>query len=116
MIGGNPCVPNPCGTSTQCYVTSGRPVCSCLPGHWGNPLTYCQRGECQGIRDIINCIKESKQTLQFLRSNQRHSQYFEHLLHLVLASNIVMASILVLIEFLLSHKQSMIVTIIGSKK
>lgn len=51
LVGGNPCVPNPCGSNTQCYVSSGRPVCSCLPGHWGNPLTNCQRGECQENRD-----------------------------------------------------------------
>ncbi|XP_054290488.1 fibropellin-1-like [Macrosteles quadrilineatus] len=48
---GNPCSPNPCGQNTQCYVSSGRPVCSCLPGHWGNPLSYCQRGECQDNSD-----------------------------------------------------------------
>ncbi|KAI5751389.1 hypothetical protein M8J77_007046 [Diaphorina citri] len=46
-MGGDPCSPNPCGSNTQCNVASNRPVCSCLPGHWGNPLTYCQRGECQ---------------------------------------------------------------------
>ncbi|KAK6636524.1 hypothetical protein RUM43_010186 [Polyplax serrata] len=42
----NPCYPNPCGRNTQCFTTSGRPVCSCLPGYHGNPLTTCQRGEC----------------------------------------------------------------------
>lgn len=48
MIGGDPCYPNRCGQNAQCHGSSGRPVCSCLPGHFGNPLTYCQRGECQG--------------------------------------------------------------------
>lgn len=49
----DPCTPNPCGSNTQCRVADGRPVCSCLPGHWGNPLTYCQRGECEGKRVIL---------------------------------------------------------------
>lgn len=44
---GNPCNPSPCGSGTQCQVSSGRPVCSCLPAHRGNPLTVCTRGECQ---------------------------------------------------------------------
>lgn len=44
--------------------TGGRPVCSCPPGHSGNPLTYCRRAECtthsdcrgnQACRDG-NCI------------------------------------------------------------
>lgn len=47
----DPCSPNPCGSNTQCRVAEGRPVCSCLPGHWGNPLSYCQRGECEGKHD-----------------------------------------------------------------
>ncbi|KAL0267041.1 UNVERIFIED_CONTAM: hypothetical protein PYX00_009414 [Menopon gallinae] len=42
----DPCYPNPCGVHTQCFTTAGRPVCSCLPGYHGNPLTSCQRGEC----------------------------------------------------------------------
>lgn len=50
----DPCSPNPCGSNTQCRVADGRPVCSCLPGHWGNPLTYCQRGECEG--KLVYCI------------------------------------------------------------
>ena len=45
----DPCHPNPCGRNTQCFVSSGRPVCSCLSGYHGNPLTNCQKGECQGI-------------------------------------------------------------------
>lgn len=49
----DPCSPNPCGSNTQCRVADGRPVCSCLPGHWGNPLTYCQRGECEGKRELF---------------------------------------------------------------
>lgn len=43
----DPCAVNPCGQNTQCYVSNSRPICSCLPGHFGNPLSYCQRGECQ---------------------------------------------------------------------
>uniref|UniRef100_A0A8D8WK56 EGF-like domain-containing protein n=1 Tax=Cacopsylla melanoneura TaxID=428564 RepID=A0A8D8WK56_9HEMI len=51
VVGGDPCSPTPCGSNTQCYSAGSRPVCSCLPGHWGNPLTYCQRGECQDHAD-----------------------------------------------------------------
>ncbi|KAE9531454.1 hypothetical protein AGLY_010660 [Aphis glycines] len=50
----DPCSPNPCGSNTQCRVAEGRPVCSCLAGHWGNPLTYCQRGECEVNQDCPN--------------------------------------------------------------
>lgn len=49
----DPCYPNPCGRNTQCFTTAGRPVCSCLPGHHGNPLTSCQRGECSGIKLLL---------------------------------------------------------------
>ncbi|KAK9510972.1 hypothetical protein O3M35_005636 [Rhynocoris fuscipes] len=45
------CSPSPCGSNTQCLSRDGRPVCVCLPGHWGNPLTYCQMGECAGTSD-----------------------------------------------------------------
>ncbi|XKL64389.1 hypothetical protein PGB90_004475 [Kerria lacca] len=47
----DPCYPSPCGKHTQCHYSNGRPVCSCLPGHFGNPLSYCQRGECQDHYD-----------------------------------------------------------------
>ncbi|GBP10655.1 hypothetical protein EVAR_101375_1, partial [Eumeta japonica] len=45
------CEPNPCGTNAICipgHDNTGRerPVCNCLPGHTGNPLTHCSRGEC----------------------------------------------------------------------
>ncbi|BFG02662.1 neurogenic locus notch homolog protein 3 [Drosophila madeirensis] len=45
------CDPNPCGTNAICvpgHDNTGRerPVCNCLPGHTGNPLTHCTRGEC----------------------------------------------------------------------
>ncbi|XP_014249775.1 neurogenic locus notch homolog protein 2 [Cimex lectularius] len=45
------CRPNPCGSNTQCLPRDNRPVCVCLPGYWGNPLTYCQRGECAETAD-----------------------------------------------------------------
>ncbi|XP_066901827.1 neurogenic locus notch homolog protein 4 [Halyomorpha halys] len=47
----DPCNPSPCGTNTQCISRESRPVCVCLPGYWGNPLSYCQRGECAETRD-----------------------------------------------------------------
>lgn len=42
------CEPNPCGTNAICvpgHDNTGRerPVCNCLPGHTGNPLSYCSR-------------------------------------------------------------------------
>ncbi|XP_063698652.1 neurogenic locus notch homolog protein 3 isoform X1 [Culicoides brevitarsis] len=41
------CSNNPCGTNAICREASGgRPVCSCPPGHSGNPLTHCSRAEC----------------------------------------------------------------------
>ncbi|XP_063234365.1 neurogenic locus notch homolog protein 1 [Bacillus rossius redtenbacheri] len=40
-----------CGRNTQCDVVQGRPVCSCLPGHYGNPISGCQKGECETSRD-----------------------------------------------------------------
>ncbi|XP_050544037.1 fibropellin-1 [Daktulosphaira vitifoliae] len=50
----NPCSPNPCGTNTNCRVNNDRPVCSCLPGYFGNPLSICQRGECEVNSDCTN--------------------------------------------------------------
>lgn len=46
------CVPNPCGANAQCQPgydnqQRERPVCTCLPGHLGDPLRGCTRGECQ---------------------------------------------------------------------
>lgn len=50
---GQGCSRNPCGTNAICQETlGGRPVCSCPPGHSGNPLSYCRRGECA---DHIEC-------------------------------------------------------------
>uniref|UniRef100_A0A0K8UI27 Stabilin-2 n=1 Tax=Bactrocera latifrons TaxID=174628 RepID=A0A0K8UI27_BACLA len=46
------CHGNPCGVNAICQDAGGRPVCSCPPGHSGNPLTACNRGECL---DNIDC-------------------------------------------------------------
>nr|CAD7204573.1 unnamed protein product [Timema douglasi]CAD7413463.1 unnamed protein product [Timema poppensis] len=43
-----------CGRNTQCSMVGGRPVCSCLPGHHGNPITGCQKGDCEENRDCSN--------------------------------------------------------------
>lgn len=44
---GQGCSRNFCGTNAMCRESlSGRPTCSCPPGHSGNPLTYCRRLEC----------------------------------------------------------------------
>ncbi|XP_067015307.2 adhesive plaque matrix protein 2 [Anabrus simplex] len=49
--GAIPCTTNVCGRNTQCNEVSGRPVCSCLPGHYGNPIIGCTRGECLDNND-----------------------------------------------------------------
>lgn len=36
----NPC-PDPCGLKTNCVVVNHSPICSCLPGHSGDPFTRC---------------------------------------------------------------------------
>lgn len=33
----NPCQPSPCGPNSQCKVTNGQSVCSCLPEYMGSP-------------------------------------------------------------------------------
>ncbi|KAI4455120.1 endoglin-related [Holotrichia oblita] len=53
------CSPNPCGVNTKCESGSDdagneRPVCTCLPGYFGNALTGCIRGECSGDEDCLN--------------------------------------------------------------
>ncbi|XP_070504561.1 neurogenic locus notch homolog protein 3 isoform X3 [Chironomus tepperi] len=53
MVSGQGCSRNPCGQNALCQETlGGRPVCSCPPGYSGNPLSFCQRGECN---DHIDC-------------------------------------------------------------
>lgn len=59
MLAGDLCEPNPCGENAQCqpgYDRTGkdRPVCTCLPGYKGDPLTYCRRGECSTSQDCSN--------------------------------------------------------------
>ena len=41
----DPCKPSPCATNAICRVVGGRPICSCLPGHFGDPIHIC-RPEC----------------------------------------------------------------------
>lgn len=35
-----------CGTNARCTMSEGRPVCSCLNLHMGDPLARCVRVEC----------------------------------------------------------------------
>lgn len=81
------CNPNPCGklwsvdiriqsltinhyftgTNAQCVpgydnTHKERPVCTCIPGYTGNPLSHCVRGECQSDNecgDNKSCINYS---------------------------------------------------------
>ena len=34
---GDPCVPSPCGSNSQCRNVNGQAVCSCLPAYIGTP-------------------------------------------------------------------------------
>ncbi|XP_077299152.1 asperous [Arctopsyche grandis] len=40
------CAGGTCGVNAQCTVSGGRPVCSCLPGYEGDPLSVCKKVEC----------------------------------------------------------------------
>ncbi|XP_059474496.1 neurogenic locus notch homolog protein 1-like [Neocloeon triangulifer] len=43
----DPCLQrSACGANAECRNVGGRPVCSCLPGHAGDPYSQCRRGEC----------------------------------------------------------------------
>lgn len=42
------CTGGTCGVNAQCTVSGGRPVCSCLPGYAGDPLSICKKAECTG--------------------------------------------------------------------
>ncbi|CAL8079227.1 unnamed protein product [Orchesella dallaii] len=50
----DPCSPSPCGLNAECRNSLDRPVCTCLPGHQGNPLTSCRRGECSSDSECPN--------------------------------------------------------------
>lgn len=47
----DPCIPNPCGTNSDCRPRGERAVCSCPVGYEGNPLEHCQKGECVSHTD-----------------------------------------------------------------
>lgn len=47
------CKPSPCGANTKCEVVNEVPVCSCLPGYRGSPLTGC-RHECESDSECPN--------------------------------------------------------------
>ncbi|KAJ8950737.1 hypothetical protein NQ318_011230 [Aromia moschata] len=40
------CSSRTCGQNAQCQVIGGRPVCACLRGYTGDPLSLCKRAEC----------------------------------------------------------------------
>ncbi|XP_076233117.1 uncharacterized protein LOC143178381 [Calliopsis andreniformis] len=44
-IGG--CETYTCGVNARCTISDGRPVCSCMNLHMGDPLSRCTRVECQ---------------------------------------------------------------------
>lgn len=42
------CGTHTCGVGAHCIQGSVRPVCACLAGHSGDPLSQCIRIECVG--------------------------------------------------------------------
>ncbi|GBP39333.1 hypothetical protein EVAR_24313_1 [Eumeta japonica] len=54
------CGPHTCGIGAHCTYGSVRPVCSCLPGYSGDPLTQCikpeclDHSECRGHQTCVN--------------------------------------------------------------
>lgn len=40
------CSTNPCGVNANCHEELGRPICTCITGYTGNPLSHCRRAEC----------------------------------------------------------------------
>lgn len=44
------CKPSPCGENTRCEVINQVPVCTCLPGYRGSPLSGCHH-ECESDND-----------------------------------------------------------------
>lgn len=47
------CKPSPCGENTKCEVINEIPVCTCLSGYKGSPLTGC-RHECENDHECPN--------------------------------------------------------------
>ncbi|XP_048505762.1 neurogenic locus notch homolog protein 1 isoform X2 [Athalia rosae] len=45
-VNGQGCDTHTCGTNAKCTISEGRPVCSCLNLHMGDPLVRCIRVEC----------------------------------------------------------------------
>lgn len=55
-----PCNPSPCGSYAECRPVNDKPVCSCLPGYYGNPC----RPECVASSDCSSdraCINQKCQ-------------------------------------------------------
>ncbi|KPJ11537.1 hypothetical protein RR48_08279 [Papilio machaon] len=54
------CGPHTCGVGAHCTHGSVRPVCACLPGHSGDPLSQCikiecvSNDECRGHQSCVN--------------------------------------------------------------
>lgn len=56
----NPC-PGTCGFRAVCNVVNHNPICSCLPGHTGDPFVQCspQRKICSLNSSILNLPESS---------------------------------------------------------
>ncbi|KAI5642548.1 Bm8 interacting protein 2d-4 precursor [Phthorimaea operculella] len=55
------CGPHTCGVGAHCIHGSVRPVCACLPGHSGDPLSQCIRIECvdnSECRSTQSCVNQ----------------------------------------------------------
>jgi hypothetical protein len=42
----DPC-PGTCGQNARCQVVNHNPICSCPPGHTGDPFNRCFKEECK---------------------------------------------------------------------
>lgn len=68
------CVAGTCGINAQCItVTGGRPVCACLSGYAGDPLTQCRKVECTGKLLNIYDNKFNFELKMYLLSSLDHS-------------------------------------------
>ncbi|KAH0549335.1 neurogenic locus notch homolog protein 3 [Cotesia glomerata] len=60
VVSSGGCASYTCGTNAKCSMTDGRPVCSCLNLHMGDPLIHCHKVECIIPEDCPShktCIK-----------------------------------------------------------
>jgi len=73
----DPC-PGVCGLNAQCHVVSHVPVCTCLPGHIGDPFQSCRlepikRESRDNLQGLYQCIR-----LHLIRFTFQHQPHKIH--------------------------------------